>query len=31
MEELIRLIKTGDFTLEELQLIIEKIKSMIER
>lgn len=31
MEELIQLIETGDFTLEELQLIIEKIKSMIEK
>lgn len=31
MEELIQLIETGDFTLEELQLIIEKVKSMIEK
>lgn len=31
MEELIRLIETGDFTLEELKLIIEKVKSMIEK
>jgi hypothetical protein len=31
MEELIRLIETGDFTLAELQLIIEKVKSMIEK
>lgn len=29
MEELIQLIETGNFTLEELQLIIEKVKSMI--
>lgn len=31
MEELIQLIETGNFTLEELQLIIEKVKSMIEK
>lgn len=31
MEELIQLIETGGFTLEELQLIIEKVKSMIEK
>jgi hypothetical protein len=31
MEELIQLIETGDFTLDELQLIIEKVKSMIEK
>lgn len=31
MEELIQLIETGDFSLEELQLIIEKVKSMIEK
>lgn len=30
MDELIKLIETGNFTLEELQLIINKIKSMIQ-
>jgi|GEM_PF-1609066 len=30
MDKLIKLIETGDFTLEELRLIIDKIKSMIQ-
>lgn len=31
MEELLEIIKTTDFTIDELHLIIEKIKSIIQK